>query len=321
MMRRMNAHVDGEQGEPASPEEPAAEPEATPDEPVAEAAAEEPVAAEVEPPKVDDRLELKHARALSRITELESKHVSVKQERDQLKSQNETFVAKVKANPIALIEEISGIDFPTLMKRAADGEFDKQRHSELPPELQAKIDKLAKFEEQETARRATESKAAERAADTDYVKRTLGEMASEFPMLLSNAFGDGAEEIVDRAYKAIEAGKKPNVVAIAKEMEAEVAKSLKGYLTNPQLLALLESDKEVRDTIAKAFGGLSEPKKSPVSDPRTATPAPKPANARTLPNSTEIPSRSEKPEQFASRDEETAESVRLMAQWLKTGQI
>ena len=240
-----------------------------------------------------------------------------KQELASTKAEVARLTKLGKENPLALAEELSGMTFHELMTKASKGEFDKPQHATLPPEIQAQIDRLAQFEKAETERQASEKTAreakaaedkaaADRVADRAHVSSLLQGKAEELPFCASLDFV--ADRIVDEAYAEIKAGRKPDPAAIAKHMESEAKDFIRGLMMNTQAMALLASDKEVRDSLSKAFGGLSEQKKSPVSDPRTTAPK---QPARTLPNSHEIPARINSGG-FASPEEERAESVRLL---------
>ena len=214
MAKIVAAREAAENGESAPEESEAAPAEKPVDEPAAD---EEPApAAEVAPPKADDKLELKHGRALHKIAELEGKYVGVKQERDELKGRVDKFLQQAKANPLKLIEELSGLDFPSIMQKAAEGAFDEERSSKLPPEIQAQLDELTNFRKEETTRREAEKQAAARTQDLSHVKTVIAEMDD---LQFCNAFDDAAEEIVDAAYDDLKAGRKVDIHARAREIE------------------------------------------------------------------------------------------------------
>ena len=332
MMARMSAHVAAESGEsesaPASDEPPAEE--SAKEEPAAEAKTPapepEPEPEPEKPEPADKRLELRYGQALEQVKDLTAKTVAFKQELGTTKAELARLAKLGKENPLALAEELSGLKLHEIMDRAIKGEFDKPQHANLPPEVQAKIDRLAQFEQQETERRAAEQKAAEekaaaekaaaaREADQKRIAGYVETNAEVVPFCAALPFMPVT--IVNEIYELQQSGAKVKPEEVVKKVNDEAREHVRSILTNTQILSLLASDKEVRDSIGKAFGGLVEQKSQSGKRPADAA-VPKTASA--LPTTHEIPARVDSGG-FASPEEERAESIRLLRQLKERGQL
>lgn len=211
--------------------------------------------AEPEKPK-EEGSSLQFAKAKQELRQLTAANVELKGKAETLTKELDDIKKMVERNPFKAMEKLAGKPFKELVERASKGEFDER--NQLPPEAQEKLNKFEAWQKEQEAKAAEAAKAAERADDVKFARSFLEQAADTYPIF--GAAEWAADELVDRAYAEMKAGKKPEELdlgAIAKELEDTAMRNLESLFTNKRILSTLAKRANLRQAWSEA-SGLSE---------------------------------------------------------------
>jgi hypothetical protein len=320
LIARLGAHYAQEERESSDEPEPAPEPEK------AKAAPEKaPEPTEPEKPKVeakdddDPKLELQRAREKAELRKVQAEALKHKQQAEALTKQLGEIEALAKANPVKLVEKLSGLKFHEFMERTAKGDFDER--ADLPPDVREKLklvdewqaerDRMAReAKEAEQRQQAEAQRAAERAADRPRVASLIDE--AQFPLLAAK--DDSADMVLDIAYELLDKGEKPNVKEIIAGLEKAATESFTDYLTSAKMVkALCAANPAIKATWSEALGLKQQQPAGPASSSEGDS---KKTEQRTPPRTVaslnEVPSRTDRD---LTEEEERAERIRALRQF------
>lgn len=176
--------------------------------------------------------------------------------------------ARLRTNPLDALKEIAGVSYDQLTKEILQGKYKPPSEEQIKlsdtdkrlAEMQRKLDAI----EQEKAEAAAK---AARANDLEYAKGRVSERADALPFL--SAFEWGPERAVSAFYGAKESGQQADFEALVSELDKSISSDVRAVIANERALKALLSDSAVRDTLTKALGLVSEPRKaSPASRER-----------------------------------------------------
>jgi hypothetical protein len=302
LMARLRKGYEAQAAKDAEGEQPAAEatpePEKPKDEPASEQEPEKPEA------KENAKLELEHARALSKVRELATDNAKLSKRAETAERELNALRTAGKGNPLKVLEQLAGDTFANIMQRASKGEFDAPSAPQLPPEMEEKLKKMDAILEREAKREKEEQRKQAFAADLPKLKQFLADKATEFP--LWTAFDDAAEELLSMVYDAQDKGENPNVVELLRQCEQEGEASLTEQLTNKKLVAhLAAKNPSIRSALTEALGLGKQP-------PQAAQPSKEPGekSPRSVATPTEVLTRST---HEMTEEEEMAEAAKLWA--------
>lgn len=165
----------------------------------------------------------------------------------------EGIKAKFQRNAFKALEEVTGKTFKEHVERAARGEYDER--GQLPPDVQAKLDKFEQWQKDDEAQKAQQKQAAERQDDVNFANSFLKEHAADYPVF--GAADWAADELVDRAYALLKSGTKAadiDLRAMAAELEQRATMNLEQLLGNERILTALVKRPGLRQVLVKALG-------------------------------------------------------------------
>jgi hypothetical protein len=159
-----------------------------------------------------------------------------------------------KTNPLTILEHL-GFDFEKLAKGIADDTYKvPEKRLELPPELQAKIDRLERADKEREANELKARAEAQRSSDVAKVQGFLEANAEDFP--LCNAMKWAAANVVGAAW---ETGK-VDVLADLQELEKNLGANLESLMgSDKSIKALIKKNPALKDAILKGLDVSAAP--------------------------------------------------------------
>lgn len=206
-------------------------------------------------------LSLKHAQLKSEHRQAVAEREKLKGELGDAKKELDGLKGKAKRNPFKLLEELTGESFKQLVERGAKGEYDERRG--LSPEERAELDEIKQWRAEQKRQADEREQATQRTDDLKLCTDFLTEHADAYPVFAAGAWA--ADELVDRAYAALQKGEQPDLAAIAKKCEETALDSLEKWLTNDRAAAALAKRPKLVQILGKAFGPAQQPAVRPAS--------------------------------------------------------
>lgn len=268
---------------------------------------------EQKPGESSKDLELRLSQTLMDLQRAQKDGLGHKQRADAAEkkaAELEALIKRAKDDPAAGLE-LMGRSFDDLADLAIKGKLTKKQYAELPPEVQAKIERYEAAEKAEREKKEAAEKAERERqetqerwdADLKVVEGSWDALVEAGPLLES--VPDGQARLLNAIYAEHErTGEVPSLTDVAKRMHEVVATELEALLT-PKNVALLKP--EIRDTLLKALQAApTQTTSTPPSEPaeHSDTDGPSSLTAAAL---SEVPTR--KPDKPLTREERKARKL------------
>lgn len=282
----------------------------------------------VETPKqAPNRVELRNAQLMSENQRVVADNISLKTRAETAESFQNQVKEDFARHPFKALEKYAGKALNELVEMGKKGVFDKPE-VDLPPEIKKKLD----WVEQEQARRAVEDAKVQRQAefsnDLPKVQKYLEEFSSKLPF--SSMLDGAANDILEVFYQRDDAAKKngtkrPDIRAVAAELEEVVAQNMIDTFSNVNLIKYLASNPDLRKVLTSALGLSTEQQQklaAPVSGTQGNVTEKKPLASAQVTSvaavHNEVPERTDRE---LSEDELQAERLRLFRQAREAGRF
>lgn len=219
-------------------------------------------AAEKAPEPAEKGLALRHAR-------LKDEHRQVLAEREKAKgelTEARRELEELKGlfapgkNHLRALEKVVGKSFREIVEAAARGAYDEH---ELPADVRAELDEMKQWRAEKERVEKEAAQAEARAEDLAYAKDFLGKNADAYPLFTAADWA--ADELVDRAYAEIKAGRQPDLAAITKHCEDLAMRHLEEVFSNERIMGVLVKRPKVAQALGKAYGPAQQNATRPAS--------------------------------------------------------